>query len=406
MSELPDGLKWRAASFRNAPFEVKDVERSGGRRGPVHQVPQRDDAAADDQGMKTPEFTFECYVHGDDYQSKRDALIAALETKGAGELVHPHYGRLLVFVPQYRVRESTSALGKASFSITCQRVGEAISYPSAAVNSGHALTAATSRTEAVVLDDFTKKFDVSGQPDFVEADAFRIAEDFIARVGNAGAMPSGQLTALIRKPLALGQRVLGLYSQATNIVPRFGGFYALASQLGLNGWRRGIDAALSFGSYTSRSEAIAWNTPARQAQATNLAAFDGLVQRGALLEVARQVQAAQPSSRQAAVALAPSIIAAFDTQIATAPRAVFRPLADLRNATWQHLDSVALDAGEELKLNLAGPTPSLVIANRLYGDEADCGRGRWQDIARRNPEQKDPGYLRGAVKAVVSEAGR
>ncbi|WP_374631818.1 DNA circularization protein [Ferrovibrio sp.] len=400
---LPEGLKWRDASYRNVGFDVKDVERSGGRRGPVHQVPQRDDAAADDQGLKTPEFTFEAFVHGDDYQSKRDALVSALETKGPGELIHPHYGRLLVFITAYRVRESTSSLGKASFSITCQRVGEAVNYPTAAANSGASLTSAADRAEASVLQDFGRGFNVSGLPDFVAADGQRLAEDFMRKIGTPGAIPTGQLTSLIRTPLALGQRVLGLYGQATSIMPRFAGFYAYSAGRGVNAWRRGIDAALALTSYTSERDTIIWSTPARLAQAGNATAFDSLAQRGALLQAARLALDVTPTSRQAASDLRPSIITSFDRVLASATQDVFRPLADLRDATCQQLSYAGAGAGEQLRMNVAAPTPSLVLANRLYGDAADCGRGRAAEISWRNPDQTDPGFMRGEIEAVTYE---
>ena len=89
---LPNGRKMVAGSFRGVPFRTVDAEMRVGRRNVVNEYPQRDLPYVDDLGRRARRFVVEAYVIGDGYRAERDALIAAFEAKGSGELIHPRYG--------------------------------------------------------------------------------------------------------------------------------------------------------------------------------------------------------------------------------------------------------------------------------------------------------------------------
>ncbi|HDC1985918.1 TPA: DNA circularization N-terminal domain-containing protein, partial [Salmonella enterica] len=82
-------------TFRGVPFLVyREQRQRGGRRLVKREYPLRDTGSSDDLGRKLRERTFTAIVLGDDRDSQRDALIAALEAPGAGELNHPEFGVL------------------------------------------------------------------------------------------------------------------------------------------------------------------------------------------------------------------------------------------------------------------------------------------------------------------------
>ena len=104
------------ASFRGAPFNVKSAQTTVGRRVSLHEYPQRDKGWPEDLGQKDDAFTIEAIVIGPDYIKARDALIAALKQRGAGELVHPYYGRKTVtLVSPARISETPDEGGMAVY---------------------------------------------------------------------------------------------------------------------------------------------------------------------------------------------------------------------------------------------------------------------------------------------------
>jgi prophage DNA circulation protein len=94
------------ASFRGVEFHYQDTRRTGGgRRGPDHEFPGRDDCYPEDMGRKKIVHEITGYVLGDDYMSQRDALEEALDAKGAGTLIHPYRGSLEVIIRDVHVQE-------------------------------------------------------------------------------------------------------------------------------------------------------------------------------------------------------------------------------------------------------------------------------------------------------------
>lgn len=417
---LPQAIAWRPASFRGAPFGVDDTERAGGRRGPVHQVPKRDDAAAEDMGLKAPEFSIKGFVWGDDYAAKRDRLIAALEAEGPGELVHPHYGTVLCKVDSYTCREESKKLGWADFTLKLIRVGNNSAMPIARTDTAAGLSQARGAARISVAEDFARVFTTRRQPDFVAGRAQSQVDRLytLARWRNR----TGQAAQLVQNPGTLAYRVIDNLSGGRFAYLAEGSSEAagLGRNIGLlrhpgtrsADWLSGIRSALSWQSYRVRdtsSAGITWSTPARQQAATNDAALELLVHRAAMLSVATEMETVQPPSRRDAYEARPEIAAGFDriapttdmvtpVNRANGSSSVYLDLNTLRASALTHLVELGGRAGESFALNLDAPASTLALANRLYGDDADAGRSRAADILARNPDQRDPAALRGRLE--------
>lgn len=77
----------RTASFRGVQFHVRDRDFESGRRIALHEFPKRDTPFPEDMGKAAREFDVDAYVMGDDYMSRRNALIKACERTGPGSYV-------------------------------------------------------------------------------------------------------------------------------------------------------------------------------------------------------------------------------------------------------------------------------------------------------------------------------
>lgn len=108
------------ASFRGVPFLLRSSSRTGGRKTATHEYPNTDRRFVEDLGRTVPTFTLQATIHGDSvsYIAQRDRFIAALETKGPGQLSHPFYGNLNVACIEYSLNEDMGMIGRCEISIT------------------------------------------------------------------------------------------------------------------------------------------------------------------------------------------------------------------------------------------------------------------------------------------------
>ena len=81
-------------SFKGVPFFVDDYEMRGGGRNIVsNPVPFSSNYINQDLGGKIPSHPINVYLVGNECKQARDNLIAVCNEEGAGELVHPFFGR-------------------------------------------------------------------------------------------------------------------------------------------------------------------------------------------------------------------------------------------------------------------------------------------------------------------------
>lgn len=109
---------YKQAKFRNVEFFVNSHDFTGGRRKTKFQYPGSDRVDFQDHGQDGKDFSIRAYLVGDDYYVRRNQLINALDKKGAGELVHPYYGKLNVQVIDYSVSEHSSEGRMVRLTIT------------------------------------------------------------------------------------------------------------------------------------------------------------------------------------------------------------------------------------------------------------------------------------------------
>ena len=94
------------ASFRGVPLDVLSESLSADRELAQHGVPYSDGDDVEDMGRKAREFSFTVVLFGINYEIALQKLLAALDTRGQGELIHPIYGRVDVLARSWKVEHS------------------------------------------------------------------------------------------------------------------------------------------------------------------------------------------------------------------------------------------------------------------------------------------------------------
>lgn len=88
------------ASFRGVRFDVKNTRDSVERALGESSYPYLDGADLEDLGANPRSLQMQAVVWGDTYETTLQSLIKALDTRGAGELIHPVFGSM----PNMQVR--------------------------------------------------------------------------------------------------------------------------------------------------------------------------------------------------------------------------------------------------------------------------------------------------------------
>lgn len=372
-----DGQNRIGASFRGVPFYVSTSERSGGRRGPLHEFPARDLPSFDDQGETQNAFPVEGYVVGEEYLQARDALIAAIRAPGVGELQHPYHGVLQVVCKTWSVRESTADGGRATFTLGFVRA-EQLVEPAPSVVPVELARVAADAAESAVGAQLAASYSVAGlAPSYIES-----AERVVEQIGGA---ISGALAPLLQVAEDLARMRLRI----SDLIAESAG-YARAPQaafdavveaikstvdLGLDG----VDALLALAGFTAEITDGGQETPSRKIERENVRALEEMFRGVAVTAAVRTAIEIDYESYDQAVGVQRRILEAFDALTDSADDDLFGRLAELRAAVVRAIpdETARLPRIVSHAINVA--TPSVVVAYELYGDQA-----READLVARN----------------------
>ncbi|WP_046384516.1 DNA circularization protein [Pseudomonas veronii] len=147
-------MSWRdrllPASFRGVGFWVDQAKTPVGKKGQLHEYPQRDLPFFESLGQQSRVHELTAFVVGADCLEQRDRLLRALE-EGAGELVHPWLGRLPVKVGECEMTQTRQDGGLVTFALKFYP-DEPLKFPTAAINTRQQLqVSADSLLGAAVL---------------------------------------------------------------------------------------------------------------------------------------------------------------------------------------------------------------------------------------------------------------
>lgn len=404
--------EWRKrllpASFRGVPFEVESDSAPVGRRTQVHEFVQRDDPVVEDLGRQVRTYKLAAFVIGGDYMAKRDALLAALDEPGAGELVHPWRGRLLVTATDCELSHSRQEGGMCRFDLTFVQ--------------GSELSLVASINTAQQLEQARASLWESA------AERYRNAMGSI----DAARLKTKQLTNSVTAVFGVVQREFGTVASALRNATGLADLLANSPDALVGLFEASFGQSLGFGSWSSSQRRMTSQVEASQALAPTpagggadnevaVAACRDLVRDAVLaqyLAEAVQLPALEPPAPFGAVSLDQQLVmgerepvpiaediealrdagvdALWQAALASAP-AHFDALQAARWRLRRHLTRVA-SAG--VRLTTVTPleaTPALVLAWRQYGDAS-----RAAEVVARNG-LRHPGFVPPAPLRIATE---
>jgi prophage DNA circulation protein len=417
-------------SFRGASFVLSLGELAGGRKVVVHDYPFRNQAFAEDLGLRGRVLRVEGYVVSDprvtdrdDYVAARDALQDALEQPGPGTLVHPYYGARLVVVPQYNIRETIDELRIAHFQIDFFETAADAFSPSIAAAPGAQVDASADATHAASQTSLTKKYrltiPLSGAPGLPGAGSTRSLPNFsfnsitslvqsasrslhnalapLARTAAQAASLKRSIDSLVsdasklvRDPLSLATRLLDLFRDLTSF-PRIPSL--------------GVQAFLHAADFTSVDPPPPASTTTRQYELVNYMEVDAFLRRGFVTEAARQLSIASRTSGsygsyEEAVAARDQVLTALDELAEqTGDDEMYAALLELRADVAAAVPAESASLPRLVSHTPPVTTPALVLAHRLYGD-VDLA----DDLVARN-RVRHPGFVIGGRELQVLSHG-
>jgi prophage DNA circulation protein len=122
------------ASFRGISFLIPQASVPVGMKVQLHEFPQRDEPYAEQMGKQAQVHRLVCWIIGDDCFERRNKFMEAVQTPGAGELVHPWLGRMQVKAGEAELTHDFKQGGMAAFAVTFYP-DIPLKFPTAKVNT-------------------------------------------------------------------------------------------------------------------------------------------------------------------------------------------------------------------------------------------------------------------------------
>lgn len=129
------------ASFNGVQFLTPSQSITWGVKTIVHNYPKSNRTEVEFMGLQRRQFALEIIVSGDNYISKREELISALNVGAYGSLIHPIDGEIKVAVlGDWTLSETNAELGYCKLSVSFQEVSDKDTPNEAETSVGQALT--------------------------------------------------------------------------------------------------------------------------------------------------------------------------------------------------------------------------------------------------------------------------
>ncbi|EKN6222352.1 TPA: DNA circularization protein [Yersinia enterocolitica] len=150
------------ASFRGVSFFFVDVEGTGGRRAIPHAYPKKEVGWTEDHGAVLTEQQINAKLLGKDYKTQLNQLLAALNTPGPGDLVHPWFGIQQVQVGKVTHKLTTEEGGIAYVSFEVYEAGEQLFPAQQEDTTATTLSGAAAVKDALANGDYFAALDGLG----------------------------------------------------------------------------------------------------------------------------------------------------------------------------------------------------------------------------------------------------
>jgi prophage DNA circulation protein len=151
-------LRYVSPSGKEFTADFDDLQRAGGKKNAVHELPQQDKAIVQDLGQSAHRFNLSLYFSGPDYDKTADAFFEALGEPGPGTLSHPRWGDISVLALTYAQKEQfVDGIGRAVFDIDFVHAAKPVATLSA-ISTAAAIKAHAASVKATASAAFAKSF--------------------------------------------------------------------------------------------------------------------------------------------------------------------------------------------------------------------------------------------------------
>lgn len=388
--------KLRPASFRGIPFFIDSSQFTGGRRVVNHEFPDRDTPYAEDLGKAGASFKVEGHLLGDDYFEQKARMRAAADKYGAGELIHPYFGTMLVQCGAFAIDEDNKEGRICKISFQFYEAGDN-RQPKAvndktAVLQNNTLTAVTASKSA-----FDKAFSVAKAPGFV-VDSARKA---VAKAATIYQNSTKSTRTLAEETANLAYGITNLRTSVDDLLQEpsklserlLNSFALLEEALGTpEGKLQAYAPFITFGQVSSEQAA----TPSRERERQNDAEFSNFMKRVAVASSVSAASEKEYSSTQEALKARDDLTDRIEEILQeTNDDDVFAAFEALNASLVQVLPDDDSDLPNIQKVTLPDTMPSLVVAYDLF-ERADAE----EDLILRN-KIRNPGFIVGGAELEV-----
>ncbi|MCU0073748.1 DNA circularization N-terminal domain-containing protein [Pseudomonas koreensis] len=394
-------MNWRdrllPASFRGVGFWIDQAKTPVGRKGQLHEYPQRDLPYFEDLGQQAKTHDLTAFIIGADCLEQRDKLLKALE-QGSGELVHPWLGRLQVKVGECDMTHTRQDGGLVTFSLKFYP-DRPLPFPTATVSTQKVLLAkadtllgsAVSRFEEVIVRIQAARIGIKNLRNSLTG-VFDVIKE--------------QLKPLIAQYKEITELVRAVKELPKEVAAEFKGLLGEIKELkefAKEGYR-GVIADVSQQLEAIRKADAPKITTGRDTNAAAQAMAD-LVQDTLIVKVAQWVasmpvatkpvkllttpsldqQSKQPVSRQEVPAtddlqaLQKDLVEALQMAKNKAGPAHYQAISDVQDALVAHLKAVASSGVRLVIKSFQESLPALVVAYKQFGDAT-----RVTEVVQRN----------------------
>lgn len=397
------------ASFRGIDFLIPQASVPVGMKVQLHEFPQRDEPFAEQLGKQAQVHRLVCWIIGDDCFERRDKFTEAVQTPGAGELVHPWLGRMQVKAGEAELTHDFKQGGMAAFAVTFYP-DIPLKFPAAKVNTQQQVVKASDSLLGSALARYKSAM--------AKVDQARLG---LARLRNS---LSGVYTVIQQQ----FSTIVGVFTNLTGFVQSlmnspdslsslFSSYFSEFSVDDYLGDDSGSSYRSSVAIATQQTEAVASIDTVSQAGGVDAAAASqataNLVQDALLVQVALIIsempvasqpvstvtvssveqQAVQPIVRQE-VPVADDVIelrdnlneAIFQASLKADPEH-YMVLNTLRQTIVKHLTAVAESGVRLVEITPPETLSALVLAYRRFGDAT-----RESEVVQRN-RLRHPGFV-------------
>ncbi|MGF6392171.1 DNA circularization protein [Pseudomonas plecoglossicida] len=398
------------ASFRGVAFEVEQASMPTGQRGQLHEFVQRDDPFFEQLGKRAQPHKLTAFVIGPDCFERRDKLLEALEKPGAGELVHPWLGRMLVKAGSCEVSHERREGGMVRFDLE-MHPDQPRKYPSAKPNtqqqaakaSEGLLDAALGRYSTAMDKIDTARINLNSLRNSVSG-VFASVQQHFSPIATAVNGVAGFVQAIVNAPDSLSAMFNSYFSSSG------GGLFSLSSsdssnyRSSLSAASQQVESALAIDSIAPAGGA---DTSAAAQTTANLVQDTLLVQVGKIVSDLPVAPAAEPLAsvppldqqvqkpvERAEVPVADDVLQLRDDlneaiwqASLKADHYHYQALTEVRHAVSAHLTAVAESGVRLIEVTPAQNLPALVLAYRRFGDAT-----RENEVVQRN-RIRHPGFV-------------